>query len=60
MAVGTQPEAFFFKPTNYIPNSQLPVLLYRKALPLPLKENLVKEFLESNNWIHGVFLKILI
>ncbi|CAG9952788.1 unnamed protein product [Clonostachys rosea f. rosea IK726] len=53
MAVGTQPEAFFFKPTNYIPNSQLPVLLYRKALPLPLKENLVKEFLESNNWIHG-------
>ncbi|CAG9975151.1 unnamed protein product [Clonostachys byssicola] len=53
MTVVTQPEVFFFKPTNYVPNSQLPVLVYRKALPLPLEENLVREFLESNNWIHG-------
>lgn len=54
MAVVTQPEAFFFKPTNYVPNSQLPVLLYRKVLPFPLQENSVKAFLESNNWVHGV------
>ncbi|KAK7227982.1 hypothetical protein V2G26_000152 [Clonostachys chloroleuca] len=53
MAVVTQPEAFFFKPTNYVPNSQLPVLLYRKVLPFPLQENSVKAFLESNNWVHG-------
>ncbi|VUC29918.1 unnamed protein product [Clonostachys rosea] len=48
-----QPTAFFFHPTKYVPNSKLPVLLYRNALPFPLEEDIVKEFLESNHWIHG-------
>jgi len=41
------------KPTSHVPNSSLPVLVYRQVLPTPLSEANAAEYLESNDWSHG-------
>ncbi|KIV77169.1 hypothetical protein PV11_08992 [Exophiala sideris] len=48
-----QPETYYLKPNRHAPNSDLPVLIYRDCLPLPLSEGNAKEFLESHAWIQG-------
>ena len=47
------PEAYFIKPTDHVPNSIFPVLIYRSALPIPHSEEKVKQALERNEWFHG-------
>ena len=46
-----QPEMYFLKPSEYAPNNELPVLVYRDCLPLPLSEEKTKTFLESHAWV---------
>ncbi|CAO2653917.1 Nn.00g106500.m01.CDS01 [Neocucurbitaria sp. VM-36] len=46
-----QPETYFLKPNEYAPNNELPVLVYRDCLPLPLSEEKTKTFLESHAWV---------
>ncbi|KAF1353734.1 hypothetical protein BDV97DRAFT_375643 [Delphinella strobiligena] len=38
-------------PTPHVPNSALPVLVYRAVLPLPHNQNSAKDALEKNNCI---------
>ncbi|KAH8663444.1 hypothetical protein BGZ60DRAFT_411325 [Tricladium varicosporioides] len=44
------PEEYYLKPTPYVPNSDLPVLVYRNVLPKPHEEDSTTKFLEGNNW----------
>ncbi|OQV03453.1 hypothetical protein CLAIMM_08496 [Cladophialophora immunda] len=44
------PEIHHLEPNVYAPNSRLPVLIYRDALPLPLTESTATAFLESHGW----------
>src|SRR5687767_8851415 len=52
---------FFVKDDGIYPNSDLPILLYKEALKLPvfLKANAVKKLFSdhgwSNNWRAGIF-----
>lgn len=46
-----EPEKYYLKPNSYAPNSNLPVLIYRDCLPLPLSEEKTTQFLESHHWI---------
>jgi uncharacterized protein YjlB len=45
------PETRYLKPNKHAPNSDMPVLVYRQCLPLPLSEKKVTEFLESHAWV---------
>ncbi|KAG9234895.1 hypothetical protein BJ875DRAFT_289642 [Amylocarpus encephaloides] len=50
----TQPEQYFItKSTPYVPNSPLPVLVYRSALPLHLDPTSTCTTFEPKNWIKG-------
>jgi len=53
MASSASPEVYFLKPTIHVPNSFLPVLIYRHVLPEPLSEATAIEYLEKNQWSHG-------
>lgn len=44
------PEEYYLKPTPYVPNSDLPVLVYRNVLPSPHDEDSATDFLEANSW----------
>ena len=54
-----QPEAFYFKDDGGIPNSRLPLLLYRNALSNGVNaRNLQKQFAANNwtnSWDNGVY-----
>ncbi len=45
-----EPEKYYLKPNKHAPNNDMPVLIYRECLPLPLSEPKVTEFLESHAW----------
>lgn len=53
LASSTSPEVYFLKPTSHVPNSFLPVLIYRHVLPEPLSEATAIEYFEKNQWSHG-------
>jgi hypothetical protein len=46
----TDPEIHHLEPNAYAPNSELPVLVYRDVLPLPLTETTATTFLEGHGW----------
>lgn len=41
------------KPTPHVPNSPLPVLVYRSALPSPVSPSSIRNTIEPNNWLQG-------
>ncbi|KAI9824620.1 MAG: hypothetical protein M1832_001710 [Thelocarpon impressellum] len=45
------PETYFFRPTPHVPNSPLPVLIYRSALPSDADG--CRAFVEANGWDQG-------
>lgn len=45
-----QPESYYLAPTRFVPNSKLPVLVYRNVLPSPVEEDSATGFLERHNW----------
>lgn len=48
------PERYFIKrSTPHVPNSPLPVLIYRSALPTDATPTSVCETIEPNNWLKG-------
>ena len=50
-----QPEEYFVSPTPWVPNSELPLLVYRGACAHCESEDEIKTFLESNGgWLKGV------
>ncbi|KAF5540759.1 hypothetical protein FMEXI_8255 [Fusarium mexicanum] len=49
----SEPEVYYFKQTDFVPNSRLPVLVYRNVLPQPLNEESAQVFLENNQWYKG-------
>lgn len=50
-------EHFVLKPTPFVPNSPLPVVIYRNVLPHPRTEETVTEFLTRHNaWQKGVLI----
>lgn len=48
-----QPEVYWTKPTPHVPNSTLPVLVYRNVLPADLNVDSATKALEVNNWMKG-------
>ncbi|OCT49062.1 cupin domain protein [Cladophialophora carrionii] len=44
------PEIHHLQPNAYAPNSDLPVLIYRDVLPLPVNESTATTFLEGHGW----------
>lgn len=47
------PETYTLDPNEHVPNSALPVLVYRNVLPLPHDYISAKNALERNDWIQG-------
>ncbi|KAF8856392.1 hypothetical protein BDZ45DRAFT_594300 [Acephala macrosclerotiorum] len=48
------PETYFLqRPTPHVPNSPLPVLIYRSALPINPTPESICELIEPNNWLKG-------
>jgi uncharacterized protein YjlB len=47
------PETYYFTPTQHVPNSPLPVLIYRNVLQEAPSEEGMKAKIESNRWIKG-------
>ncbi|RMJ26042.1 hypothetical protein PHISP_03069 [Aspergillus sp. HF37] len=43
-------ETYTLPPTPHVPNSPLPVLVYRNALPAPVTETSTQRFIEGNGW----------
>ena len=48
-----EPEIYYFTPTRFVPNSPLPVLIYRNVLRGENSEDSMKEKIESNHWMKG-------
>lgn len=49
-----QPEAYYVvDPTPYVPNSHLPVLIYRSCFPAQASEGAVRQAIEANHWYQG-------
>ncbi|KAH0832725.1 hypothetical protein AYO21_00369 [Fonsecaea monophora] len=48
--MGFEPETYYLGPNKHCPNNDMPVLIYRDCLPLPLSEAKTTEFLESHAW----------
>ncbi|KAI5459341.1 hypothetical protein BGZ63DRAFT_491549 [Mariannaea sp. PMI_226] len=48
-----KPEVYRLTQTDFVPNSRLPVIVYRNVLPRPLDETSTTQFLEKNEWIKG-------
>ncbi|CZR52618.1 uncharacterized protein PAC_02495 [Phialocephala subalpina] len=50
----SSPETYFLpRPTSHVPNSPLPVLVYRSALPLNPTPEATCGLIEPNNWLKG-------
>ncbi|GME33277.1 uncharacterized protein K452DRAFT_234076 [Neofusicoccum parvum] len=47
-----EPEAYWVKPTPHVPNSRLPILVYRDALKDTSPENILAT-IEPNGWLKG-------
>lgn len=47
------PEEYRFTPTSHVPNSRLPVLVYRGVLPDEPTAASTREALEKNLWMQG-------
>lgn len=47
------PEIHYVSPTTHVPNSRLPVLVYRNVLPRPHHQPSARAALEKNDWIQG-------
>ncbi|OCK77354.1 hypothetical protein K432DRAFT_428070 [Lepidopterella palustris CBS 459.81] len=47
------PEVYYFSPTSHVPNSVLPVLIYRKVLPAHPTAVSTRDALEKNLWLQG-------
>ena len=47
------PEAYHFSPTPHVPNSILPVLIYRNMLPANPPAASTRDALEKNSWLQG-------
>ncbi|EXJ92974.1 hypothetical protein A1O3_01530 [Capronia epimyces CBS 606.96] len=45
------PETYRLRAKEHCPNNELPVLIYRDCLPLPLSEEKAAEFLEAHAWV---------
>lgn len=52
-AIPPPEQHFIKKPTLHVPNSQLPVLIYRSALPPNPDVTSTCAIIEPNNWIKG-------
>ncbi|KAK4989423.1 hypothetical protein LTR66_007073 [Elasticomyces elasticus] len=48
-----QPERYFVTPTPHVPNSPLPVLLYRNVLPSDPTAETAQKTIEKNKWLKG-------
>lgn len=48
------PEVHYCSATAMVPNSRLPVLIYRNALKEPCTEESIREQIEQNAWEHRV------
>ncbi|KIX07127.1 uncharacterized protein Z518_05104 [Rhinocladiella mackenziei CBS 650.93] len=46
-----EPETYYLKPNKHAPNNDMPVLIYRDCLPLPLSEDRTTGFLEAHAWV---------
>ncbi|KAH8691755.1 hypothetical protein GQ44DRAFT_636133 [Phaeosphaeriaceae sp. PMI808] len=46
----TWPEQYTLPGSTYVPNSVLPVLIYRNVLPTPVDPELTKNICEGNGW----------
>ncbi|KAJ9668430.1 hypothetical protein H2201_001478 [Coniosporium apollinis] len=49
----SNPETYYFTPTPHVPNSPLPVLIYRAVLPTNPDPESTRETIEPNRWIQG-------
>ena len=47
------PEIYHFSPTSHVPNSRLPVLVYRGVLPDDPTAASTRDALEKNLWLQG-------
>jgi len=47
------PETYFFTPTPHVPNSRLPVLVYRDVLPHSPTAESTRAAIEQNKWLQG-------
>ncbi|OJI97479.1 hypothetical protein ASPVEDRAFT_49477 [Aspergillus versicolor CBS 583.65] len=45
-----QPEQYTLPSTAHVPNSPMPVLVYRNVLPMPRTMEVTQEFIESHGW----------
>ncbi|KAK2473662.1 hypothetical protein H9L39_13622, partial [Fusarium oxysporum f. sp. albedinis] len=48
------PEQYFLPPTEYCPNSKMPVLVYRNVLPSPRTIDSAQTWIEKNGWLRAV------
>lgn len=53
MAPVKEPEIYWTRPTTRVPNSKLPVLVYRDVLPRELSLASIETALQANDWIKG-------
>lgn len=49
-----QPEQYTLPSTAHVPNSPMPVLVYRNVLPMPRTMEIAQEFIESHGWSRQV------
>jgi uncharacterized protein YjlB len=48
-----EPETYYLRPTRFVPNSKLPVLLYRGVLGDSPTPESIRSLIEPNKWIRG-------
>lgn len=48
-----KPEVYTFAPTAHVPNSSLPVLVYRAVLPSDPTADSTRKVIERNRWLQG-------
>lgn len=53
----TWPEQYSLPRSTYVPNNILPVLIYRKVLPVPVNSELAKQLCQGNGWEKRVSLR---
>ncbi|KAF9891231.1 hypothetical protein FE257_004795 [Aspergillus nanangensis] len=49
-----EPEHYVLPPTDHVPNSPMPILIYRNILPSPRTETTVQTFIEKHGWSRKV------
>jgi uncharacterized protein YjlB len=49
----SSPETYFLSPTSHVPNSRLPVLVYRQVLSTATTAESARELIEKNHWFQG-------